>query len=165
MANYEVKGLERLEKALSLLGSKASKKVIKSTLRDASKPTVKEVRRRIPKKSGALRKSVGVKVLKTGSIFIGYRMGKRHRGFVGKFLEEGTKAHKIELNGKQRAKGRKAIKTPYGYKRSVTVKGIRANPILRPALNATHKQAIAIFKKRLNERIIIETINQSKAFK
>lgn len=165
MANYEVQGLKQLEQALTLLGKKASKKVLKGALREAARPTVKGLRKRIPKNSGALRKSVGVKVLKTGSLWIGYRMGKRYRGFVGKFLEEGTKSHNIGLSGKQKARGRRGVKTPYGVRANVRVSGIQARPMLRPALDATHKEAIAIFKRRVKERVILETINQSKAYK
>ena len=165
MAKYEIEGLKRLEKALKLLGNKASKKVLKGALRDASKPIVKNLRKRIPKRSGELRKSVGVHVDRYGNLQIGYRSSKRYRGFVGRFLEEGTKSHSIGVSKFRKKRGGKAISTPYGFKNSVIVRGIKATPMLAPAMELKHKESIEVFKKRLNERVILETINQSKGFK
>ena len=165
MATYDLKGLKQLEKALDLLGASASKKVLKGALRDASKPVLKEAKRLTPKDQGDVRKSLGVKVDKFGNLQLGYRLSKKYKGFVGLFLEKGTKAHTIKLSGKQKRLGRKAITTPYGPRRSVNVRGLRATPILEPAMRAKHKESIEIFKKRAYERMIIETINKSKAYK
>lgn len=153
--SYKVQGLNQLEAALKELGARSEKKVLKQSLRDASKPVIKEIRSSIPKKSGELRKSIGSKITKGGRLIIGYRMGKKYRGFIGKFLEEGTKGHLIKPR-----KGRKAIATPYGLKKQVYVKGIKANPILAKAFERSHKTALEIFKRRLKERMILESIRK-----
>lgn len=165
MSSYKVEGLKQLEKALELLGDRATKKVLKGALRDASRPVIKEMRSRLPKRTGRLRKTIGAHIDKYGNMQIGYRVSKKYWGFVGRLLEQGTKAHTITLKKKDIRRGRKAITTPYGAKRSVNVRGIRANPVLDPALRSKEKQAIEAFKKRAYERLIIETINKSKAFK
>ena len=164
-ANYNIKGLKRLEKALELLGDRTTKKVLKGALRDASKPIVKEVKRKLPKKTGRLRKTVGVQVDRYGRLKIGYRKTKKHFGFIGELLEKGTKSHVITVKKKDRRRGRRAITTPFGAKDNVRVKGIKATPTLQPAMESRYRQGILVFKKRVNERIIIESIKQAKAFR
>lgn len=173
---YKVEGLKQLEKAIELLGKNASKKVLKGALRDASKPTVKEVRNRIPRKTGAVRKSVGVKFTKKHELMIGYRLGKNYQGYIGRFLEKGTENHSInpskygqKLNSGKMRKGRRTGKkaVSFGGKayRRVNVRGLKATPILEPALAATWKQSTELFKRRAYERMILETIKQSAKYK
>lgn len=162
-SNYNIKGLKRLEQALQQLGDRTTKKVLKGALRDASKPIVKEVKRRLPKNTGRLRKTIGVQVDRYGTLRIGYRKTKKHFGFIGELLEKGTKSHVISPKKGRKGK-RKAIMTPYGVKSHVRVKGIKATPVLKPAMESRYRQGILVFKKRVNERIIIESIKRAKAF-
>lgn len=166
MANsYKVKGLKQTEKALELLGKNATKKVLKGALRDSTRPVIKEARARTPRNTGDLRRSIAAKLDKYGNAMVGYRLGKKYKGFVGLFIEKGTKGHKIGLSKKDIRNGRKAIKTPFGFKRSAEVRGLKPNPILGPALEASHAKAVAIFKKRAYERTILETIAQAGKYK
>jgi HK97 gp10 family phage protein len=171
---FKVTGMQELEKVLSELGSRAGKKALVGSLRDAAKPVRKAMRSLAPKDRGNLRKSIKTVVVagkgstsNVATAMVGTfksKNGRYNPGFYSRFIEFGTKAHGIpsETVGRGENKRKNRAKVAFGGKvyGSVNHPGQRAKPFIGPAFDRTHKQATQILSYRLRERIILEVIKK-----
>ena len=110
-----VVGARELERALKALGNEIGEKLLLAALRAGAKPIVKEARRLVPVRTGALKKAIAV---------IKATKRQRRRGLAGLFI------------GIKGSPARRAHLVEFG-----TVH-FRARPYLRPALDAKAKEAI-----------------------
>jgi HK97 gp10 family phage protein len=103
----KMEGIEALTKALEALGTKVAARGPDAGVRAAGAIIIKEMRRRAPKDTGVLKKSIGQKVKKyrrnqTVTSIIGGRSkayetaeGKRNPAFYAHLVELGTKPHRV----------------------------------------------------------------------
>ena len=122
-----IDGIKELRKAFKELSDSAQRGVLRTALRQAAKPVVKEARRRVPVDTGLTKKAIGTKVwLKKDSVatvMIGLRRGmKGSRHFLVGLLELGTR-------------------------------NMPARPFLRPALDSQKNAAVTALAKALKARI------------
>lgn len=117
--SIKIEGAKELEKTLLGLEPKLGKKIIRQAMKKAAKPIHAAARQMAPVVTGALRKSIKIRVMKRKKHRYGVVIGTAAKWFTGEtfygaFAEFGTK--------KQPAK-----------------------PFLRPAFDAYHKDALKIF--------------------
>ena len=158
--------LKVLDNALVELGRKAGKKALLGALRDAVAPARRSMRKNAPEKSGTLKKSIKAKA----------QAGKQDGGFTAriqvgvfgsdayyaKFIEQGTKAHSIPKRKRHKNGKRKVIKIGDNVVDSVEHPGLKEKPFILPAFEQTHQQCLERFKKRLLERVIVESIKHAR---
>ena len=127
-----VEGSKELQAQFARLKDTAKPNVIRSALRGATKPVIKEARARVPVKTGKLRKSIRASVDRT----------RDRKGFVAKigFSSKLFYGAFVELGFIHRPKGGQATSIP-------------ARPFLRPALVAARPQIIGSFFTALDKRI------------
>ncbi|WP_438863768.1 HK97-gp10 family putative phage morphogenesis protein [Neptunicella sp.] len=167
---YKVEGLAQLQGALVQLSKSAGQTVLAGALRDAARPIVRDARTNVARKTGALAKSIRTEVFRnngTGrsnnvvSLSIGYH---KSVGWRARFIEKGTKPHRIpnEKIGRGRRKRKNTAVVAFGGKvyKSVQHPGIKAQPTLLPAFERGQRQALTIFKQRLYQRIILQSIKK-----
>ncbi len=116
-------GLPALDRKLRGLGEKLGKRVMRKALAAGGQLVVREMKKRVAKKTGGLKKSIGKRALR--------RRGGSFAMIVGPRWPEGAHGHLVELG---------------------TVK-MAAKPFMRPAFAATHKQVTGVFVKKLAEGI------------
>ncbi len=98
-ATRKLTGFKELDRKLRKLPEKVHKKVMRQSVRAASKPMVKTARAKVPRRTGQLRKSLGVKVKRYGGTFVAI-LGPRS-GFSGEHegrsVDPVKYAHLVEL--------------------------------------------------------------------
>lgn len=121
--SMKLEGMEELRKQFSRLKDTAQPGVIRSGLRAATRPVIKEARARVPVKSGKLKKSIRASVDRT----------KDRKGFVAKigFSQEAWYGQWVELGSSRQP----------------------ARPFLRPALEAAHDDVVRSFFGGILKRI------------
>jgi HK97 gp10 family phage protein len=129
----KVVGATELARKLDRLGAVAARRAVKPAVNGALTPINKAAKRNAPRVTGALRMSIGKRVKyfqRTGTIWGG--VGARDDP---KFWREGP-------DGKMRK--------PVFYSHLVELGTIRmpARPFLRPALDATERQALSILRTK-----------------
>lgn len=137
--SFKLEGSKKLQKALADLG-KASRqrKVLRQSLNKASTPVNREAKRRAPRDTGTLRKSIG-KVSRTYSggsvvVVIGARTGFSYVDEFGNNHEPVNYAHLVE----------------FGHAGPFPAE---AHPFLRPAYESKEKQIQRIFNETAWEKI------------
>ena len=152
------KSLQRqLNKAVKKLPASVFNRCVKSATIKAAAAIRKEARNLAPKKTGALRKSIGTvaivdkKALKIQSIVKPRaKKGDTDKASPTKYahlVEFGTQAHWIK------PKTGKALKTPLGIFAVVDVEGIKPHPFLRPAYDNKKEEAVKIFIQVVLDKI------------
>jgi hypothetical protein len=135
-------GDEDLLKALQMADYKTQHKVLKKIVKDtANKTLVKPLRQATPKKTGALRGSMGAvsgKSRKNAVAFAGPRMGGKHKGYIANILEHSKEQTRYPENGQ-------FLKTPWGPRRSVGP--MKRNKFVEPTLTRHLKDAENYFIK------------------
>lgn len=126
--DIKVEGLRELDRQLSSLSASVGSKVLRGALMDSATPLVKEMKERVPVANGNLKRTIG----KRSSV---NRRGERNQATavvsVGAVRKGSWKAHFVE----------------FGTSRN------RAQPFIRPALDATQDKVLSRFKERLKKRI------------
>lgn len=99
-SSYQVIGTSQLKKRIEDLNDLLVKKVMASAVRDAAKIVVRAARVNVPKKTGKLRRSIGVRTLPRRGMLalkpgvdVGPRMKKGsplQQGWAGAMVESGT---------------------------------------------------------------------------
>lgn len=131
--DIQVDGLVDLEKALKALPAVVSKRLINTATRAGASVISREARKLVPKRSGVLRKNIGVQRHKRQSRphSVLYKVGWKGDGFYGRFLELGTRYQ-------------------------------AARPHLRPALDANKREAINRIRVILWRGIVRESKKYNK---
>lgn len=128
-AQFVVTGLAELDAALHQMSNAVHNKVVRKAVRQAAKPVLKEARRLVPVKTGALRKSLKIKSAKRS----------RKRTSIG-----------VEVvTGKQFFTG----DTYYGGMIEFGTKYIKPRSFLRDAAKAKENEAVSVFRQELRDGI------------
>jgi len=152
-ANFEIKGCRKLMKRLNQLSMHTQTKVLKSAVRKAAKPVVRDARKLVPRDTGLLRASLGTKVKqypRTGTVvaIIGPRLKFAGSEKIKEKLEGKKKkrlpvnyAHLVEFGTKPHWSRYTVLPSgvivPHGH----VIEGARPRPFLRPAFDK-NKQKI-----------------------
>jgi len=148
MANQDVKtslaGIEDMTRRLEQLGTRVAARGPSAGVRAGGAAVVKEMRRRAPKETGSLKKSIGQKVKQyrrnqTVTSIIGARSkpyktakGKRNPAYYAHLVEMGVAPHRT---------GRQGGRHP----------GFKARPFMRPAWDAAAPRARAAVVDKMTE--------------
>lgn len=138
----KIEGLELLLFNLQQLRSSKARSVNRRALQSAASLPLKAAKRRVPKDTGQLRKSLGKKSKTyrdtgTSVVIIGPRVGY-----------------------KDPATGRNPVK--YAHLVELGTVRLQARPYLRPALQETHSQVINVYQQRAWEGIRREVSRMKK---
>jgi HK97 gp10 family phage protein len=170
--DFRVDGLAELKKQLQELPAKIEGNVMRGALTAALKVLRREVLANIPEKTGALKKSVKIR----------FDRKSLKRGYVNGYLTAGDKqayyAHMIEFGtasfytGKGSSVGRpytivskkKGGSLVFGGQsyRSVTHKGIRPRPFMRPAVDGSTNEALKAMGDYIAQRLPKELAKAGK---
>lgn len=156
-------GDRQLDRVLKRMPKRLTRKVVRGALRESAKPMVKAARAKIKSiglfKTGNLWRSMGIvtdrsRIFK-GSIRVGARMkrgdSRNMQGWHAHFFEFGTAPRRPRKSERLTFEGESGgLVTP---KES---KGIAANPFLRPAFRATHKEVTDEFGGIVGKRLLRE---------
>lgn len=148
-ASAKLEGGKELQRALKTLGVRVQRKVLRQAVNAASTPVVKAARRKAPKQSGLLRKSLGKK-LKT------YTKNGTVMALVGP-----RKDVEGEHEGEKRRPARYAHLVENGH---VAADGthVPAQPFLRPAFDETQPQALDTMRRKLAAGVVTEMVKAVK---
>lgn len=168
-AQFPVKGLKELDAYLKALHMNMQKAAYRQALTAAAKPIRDEARLRAPKRTGAMAKSIKTgspRQNQDGTFSVSIRPSGRH-DFLALFHEYGVAPHLIASTGK--GEGRVALKKAAEGTGTVTagvmkigddfVSGIishpghRAQPFMRPALDAKANEAVKAFADKIRAYI------------
>ena len=155
-----VTGLREAQDRLGELGNKIAKKLVKSALRTAAKPTLRLARANAPVKTGLVRRSLRIVSGRGRKTLIQMRLVMGLKNFVGKsyygaFVEEG------HFTG-NRPKGLKGLKGADAKQRyhALSVLGgrkfIPGKHFMLHAFEATQGTAPVVFATKINELIAAE---------
>lgn len=157
--SIDVEGAAAIDQALSRLGSRAQEIATRDALRRGGKIISDEARRLVPVRTGALRKGIGVSVIKDsrGELLAligvkgkGNKLGQFYKGdlFYGSFIEFGWK------HGAR--KGRKVGRGRQTAEKAATRKQIPGRFFLRTAFMGKVNQAFITIRTRLE--MLVESI-------
>lgn len=131
--SVKVSGVAEIQRRMQDQVPKVEKRVVSAGLRAAARPVVTRARSLVPRDTGQLRKSIGVKV-------------KRYRGAV--WVGIGPRAgYKIRT-----ADGRSLNPTQYAHLVERGTVHQRAQPFLRPAIDATKSEQMRAFIAKAREQ-------------
>jgi|CXWL01.1.fsa_nt_gi HK97 gp10 family phage protein len=141
------------EVALNLEGfpEKLQRKALATALRAAGRVVRDIARSKVPVKSGKLRRSIRVTIVRKGGNFtariIAGRRVKKDDPFYAWMVEGGTKAHEI------RPKGKKSLFLAGIFAEQIQHPGADAKAFLGPALEAGAVAALEAMRERLASEI------------
>lgn len=165
--NFPVSGLKQLDAYLSALPKNMQKQAYRQALTAAAAPVRDEARLRAPKNTGAMAKSIktgSARQNQDGTFSVSIRLEGPH-AYLGQFHEFGVAPHLIASTGKGegRVAVRKASEGTGTVQKGVMkigndfVSGIishpghRAQPFLRPALDARADDAVKAFAGKIRD--------------
>ena len=125
-----IEGLPRMRKQFKELSDKMQRRVLRGALRAAARPVLKDAKARVPVRTGALKKAIGVAVtVKTveSTATIGVR--RKRPG------QPARRAHLVEFGTKHTS----------------------ARPFLRPALDSKKEAVVRTLAEALKKQIDTET--------
>lgn len=148
-----ITGARELDRVLAMLPRRIARKVVTGALRAAARPVLREARARLPVDTGASRKDLKIRtvpyrVSPTPRVIVAGSRSKGGRDYILYFLEYGTAAHAMTGKRKRVMASAEAV-----YGKKVRHPGVRPRPFLRPAFDATWREALAILGRELGERI------------
>lgn len=165
-----IRGLEQTLRALDGVKRGVRNRVIRAAVNAASTPVLKEIKSRVPKETGLLRRSIGRKMWtakRTGTVIAiigprrkfrqqviakkGWRKGKiRHSDST--FSDPTKYAHLVEYG----------VDPHFMPKRGAVHPGAAPQPFVRPGWLATKGIAEAIIRKRIEEGVHSEARKYAK---
>ncbi len=155
----EIKGLKELSKALKAFPQNVQKNILRSSIRAAASDILKEARKNVPKRRGALRKSLAIvpRRYRTKSL-IGFYVGPRTDILKQELISAGIEEKKLVSKN-----------TGFQYSSVMNYGGLvelgsskmAASPYLRPALESKADEVINEVRKKMSQRIDKE-IERSK---
>ncbi len=148
----KIEGLKELNKELKKLDAQMEKRIAKQAVRAGATVIAKEIRRRAPRKTGRLKKSIGMMVPKSARNQIRIDIGIRDRGketpFYAHMIEFGTSGYSVP-----KARKKDALladgKTVYGRKADIPPRPAR--PFFRPAFDEKARDAFEAIKQKINQ--------------
>lgn len=136
---FDVKGLAEIDKALRELPVKYERQTMMNSLRAAGRIIRDEAKRRVPVRTGNLKKSIAVVTGKRGRVYVTNKQGKgqKNDGWYAHLIEFGTKPHNTAKGGGTTL-GQWAGEQGGG----IPHPGSPAQPFMRPALDSKAGEAI-----------------------
>jgi HK97 gp10 family phage protein len=169
MTNFQIQGLDELQRVLKDLPFVVSKRLVFSALRKGAKPMKEEAVNLAPRKSGTIKRAMVIvnnQYEDLPGIMISVTKGKKYHSkgegnkdaWYARFQEFGTKGFgkrtrrikSTSLNFKSGTVHRKY--NTIGYKGKGT--GLPARAFMQRAFDSKHEQAMAIFKEELGINIV-----------
>ena len=142
--SIKLEGSKELTKQLNKLAKKAASGAVRKALRAGGNVILKEARIRVPRRTGTLKKSLGI-VARKGTrtsfrVSITNRSGKKfkHDGWYAHFLEFGVRSHTLSKKNEARRKH----------------PGHKAKPFMRPAYELKKEAAVKTFRDRMWQEIL-----------
>lgn len=135
---FDIKGIESIEREFKRIGAKAGRKAVLASLKKAAKPIVNQAKANVHVDSGNLKESIGI---------ITVPKRKAHNTII----DVGPRV--IASNNAKNAVGKTdSIKNDgwYGFLEEFYT----GHPFLRPALDSKADEAIKIFGKEIAKQII-----------
>lgn len=131
-----IKGFEQISRKLKNLEKKAGNRIVRRGAAKMAQVVRKEMRRNAPRKSGKLNKELRYKVSRDRRGGFTAKVGAFNDAFYAKFLEDGTKAHKIsgKKGGRLRING--------NVRPQANHPGTRGTKFLSKSFQASRKRAI-----------------------
>lgn len=158
MSKLKIEGLSDLNKALQELPAKIERNILRGALREGSKEFLAKAREEVPKKSGALLKSLRVSArVKQGKVTATMTAGNKV-AFYAHMVEFGTASfytgsgesvgapYEIKPNGK-------ALKVGDYYFGKITQPGVKPQPFMRPAFDAGSADAVKAVTDYIKKRL------------
>lgn len=140
MSDIVVQGLRELDLALSGFPIKLQRKALTAALRAGGRLVRDVARGKVPVKSGKLRRSLRVTIVRKQGKYIARvvagRRVKKDDPYYAWFVEGGTKRHEI------RPKGRKSLFLAGVFAEQINHPGAQAKPFLGPALDEAAQAAV-----------------------
>lgn len=131
-----IKGFEQISKKLKNMEKKAGNKVVRRGVSKMAQVVRKEMRKNAPRKSGKLNKELRYKVQRDRRGGFTAKVGAFNDAFYAKFLEDGTKAHKIP-----KKKGAKVVING-SVRQSANHPGMRGSKFLSKSFSQSKSRAI-----------------------
>lgn len=151
MAEFVVHGLREVALNLEGFAEKLQRKALAKALRASGRVIRDIARERVPVKSGRLRKSIRVTVVRRGNRVIARVVAGRHvkkdDPFYAWMVEGGTEGHEI------RPKNRKSLFIAGLFREQIQHPGAKARPYLGPALEAGALAAVEAMRDALAAEI------------
>lgn len=155
LLRLEIHGEKALLAALKQLPDKVQRKVLRPAIRSGTKILRDETKRRVPKVTRALEKSLRVRV-----------MAKLRKGSIGFVVEAPTLIRTKTKAGKMVLKAKKRKDTPLrgqskwyaGFVEGThQVPGMKTTPFMRPARDATENIVRGVARRELDALVAAET--------
>lgn len=143
-AGLRIDGMRDLQRLLNRLPERARKTAMRQAQRAAGTVIVRAARAKVPRRTGNLRKSLGVRVYRKGDVFvavIGARRGDKFTSTVA---------------------GRKMTASRYSHLVEKGTATMKARPFLRPALMEARAQAIKVLGDKLGKAIERQALKLAK---
>lgn len=131
-----IKGFEQISRKLKNIEKKAGNKVVRRGVSKMAQVVRKEMRRNAPRRSGKLNKELRYKVQRDRRGGFTAKVGAFNDAFYAKFLEDGTKPHRIpKKNG-----GKVVING--SVRQNASHPGTRGTKFLSKSFDKSRKRAI-----------------------
>lgn len=170
-----ITGGRQLDDLLKTLPKKLERNVMRAALREGGVVMREEVKSRVPVDDGTLRRSVRVSTRsRKGEVYASVKAGNK-KAYYANMVEFGTRPHLVKVDDRDRGinqrNGRRiSVTTINRQQRSLIIgrtfvgptvqhPGAQPRPFMRPAADASFKQAIKAFDRKLRERMTQEGLN------
>jgi len=147
-----ISGLDEVLRKLNKLPERIQKNIVTGAIRAGAKPIVKEARALVPKDTGTLKKSIGIKKRRSRDkniVHFTVSPLAKKGGWKAHFIEFGTYS-KFDHPMKKQRTGK------LGKKRAVIVAkggGIKPHPFMRPAFEKKGEESIKFVKEYMKKRV------------
>ncbi len=136
MVEVKINGLAELQRYLDQVPAKIERNVLRSGLRAGMKVILPEARRNVNSVSGLLAAGLKIGTGSRGGKVFAYLRARGKHAYVAKWVEFGTKAHRIS------AKDKGWLSFGGIFAKSVRHPGARPKPFMRPALDSRAAAAV-----------------------
>lgn len=147
MNDVHVKGLAELQKFLDQVPAKMEKNIMRGGLRAGMKVVLPVAKNNIHSVSGELARGLKIRTNGRGGKVWASLSARGKHGYIAKFLEYGTRAHRIV------GKVGSALNVKGQMVRAVEHPGINPKPFLRPAMDSQAGAAVVAMGNYIKNRL------------
>ena len=154
----DFKGFDEVEKALKKFPARIVKKALGRAIKKGSKPILTEARRKVPVRTGNLKKSLAIRNIpkrEVGNrtiveVYARSGLKFKHDGWYAHLVEYGTSTHEVSAPGKRNPTSFVLASNFTGsgayvfFGKEITIPDIPHHPFLRPALSTQAQRVISI---------------------
>ncbi|HJW51465.1 MAG TPA: hypothetical protein VJ501_05590 [Burkholderiaceae bacterium] len=147
MIDVKINGLAELQQALDQVPAKIEKNVLRGGLLRGMRVILPEARRNINSISGLLANGLKISTGSRGGRVFSYMRARGKHGYVAKWVEFGTKAHRIT------AKDQGWLSLGGIFRKTVQHPGAKPKPFMRPALESKAGAAVIAAAEYMRNRL------------